>query len=824
MYQQLQQLNHYPYSYLEMGYLNKKNQNFDGEKHKLKLSQCLNRGMTQQSEKGIYTKSSDQIWNEIEDIVIKTVITIQPQLQHYYRSCQPKEPDLCYELLGFDIILDRKLKPWLLEVNHLPSFNSDTQTDEQVKYELIRDVFNILNLSIEHRKKIYKEMKADQMRQAQQNGCYKRLNVREHVERVRFDPATVAKLNPSNKFRLIYPKPNGDDQYEKYQKKAHEIWQMTTGTFRQIQAQSQVKEPKKKKTLKSRHRKQSQILLQQQTAEQIVNEELNDPLDHRMISDNEQYDQNITLADVNKGEKLLDNDDTIKVMSPMTENQDSISLLKERRQIPGVSTSMQTSHNFFDKRQSYQPKIQQQSQQAISSLQPKISKQNSQRQSLKQNIIRQTQSNPRPPNQGRQNQTATSMFNQIKHKGGDLIKSNEVLTQQQTEELLKVDKFKDENNSANKILENTINGPNQNLNESDIMHKLQMNNGQLKYKEYCKALIDDFNQAYYKSQYYNGLNGISQTSSNNPQQNLQNQTQNTQITDNTRSISQGVSLANSNINTLIIQPQNVVNGSQNSTFNTFYNHNFATNIPSGNLNSQNQYMKKLKHVIHSNANRSNAGGGILGRQNRQGMLIGSLVSPGNHYRQIQSKTNPFQQQVVKSKEDLAILNMALNQRVLMRSDSIQNKQNAGITNNAAVVDMAPINLSAGIIDFKVQYKKQHKRFHPTSASQNGPGIQGQFLKNQQKALLNQQKLQKNHISPKLKLQWINESADLVNYITHNEENQKEVNQQINNKNKREQKNSRILSIENYAQDRNLDRLKEYEKKLQQNFSYQQQSQ
>jgi hypothetical protein len=62
---------------------------------------------------------------------------------------------------------------------------------------------------------------------------------------------------------------------------------------------------------------------------------------------------------------------------------------------------------------------------------------------------------------------------------------------------------------------------------------------------------------------------------------------------------------------------------------------------------------------------------MLGRQNRQGMLIGSLVSPGNHYRQNQNKTNPFQNSsVVKSKEDLAVLNMAMNQRVLLRSDSI----------------------------------------------------------------------------------------------------------------------------------------------------------
>ena len=79
------------------------------------------------------TRSSKEIWAEIEEIVVKTIITVQPQLQHIYRSCQTKEPDCCFELLGFDIMLDQKLKPWMLEVNHTPSFGVDTKIDLEVK-------------------------------------------------------------------------------------------------------------------------------------------------------------------------------------------------------------------------------------------------------------------------------------------------------------------------------------------------------------------------------------------------------------------------------------------------------------------------------------------------------------------------------------------------------------------------------------------------------------------------------------------------------------------------------------------------------------------
>jgi len=39
----------------------------------------------------------------------------------------------CFEVLGLDIMLDSKLQPWLLEVNHSPSFTVDTPLDFQIK-------------------------------------------------------------------------------------------------------------------------------------------------------------------------------------------------------------------------------------------------------------------------------------------------------------------------------------------------------------------------------------------------------------------------------------------------------------------------------------------------------------------------------------------------------------------------------------------------------------------------------------------------------------------------------------------------------------------
>jgi tubulin polyglutamylase TTLL6/13 len=61
-----------------------------------------------------------------------------------------------FHILGFDIMLDAKCKPYLLEVNHSPSFSTDSPLDEKVKGDLIRDTITLLGLS-RHRKALYKK-------------------------------------------------------------------------------------------------------------------------------------------------------------------------------------------------------------------------------------------------------------------------------------------------------------------------------------------------------------------------------------------------------------------------------------------------------------------------------------------------------------------------------------------------------------------------------------------------------------------------------------------------------------------------------------------
>ena len=102
----------------------------------------------------------DVLFKKINDIVVKTIISAEPLLWNGIEMYVPntyqfdtssqidtkKKNNNCFELLGFDILVDQQLKPWLLEVNLSPSLNTDTQLDFKVKGGLIADLFSLVGI------------------------------------------------------------------------------------------------------------------------------------------------------------------------------------------------------------------------------------------------------------------------------------------------------------------------------------------------------------------------------------------------------------------------------------------------------------------------------------------------------------------------------------------------------------------------------------------------------------------------------------------------------------------------------------------------------
>jgi tubulin polyglutamylase TTLL5 len=76
---------------------------------------------------------------------VKTVISVESQM---FSSAQMHVPykNNCFDLLGFDVLIDDSLNAWLLEVNLSPSLNCDSPLDQKIKGEMLADLFTMLGI------------------------------------------------------------------------------------------------------------------------------------------------------------------------------------------------------------------------------------------------------------------------------------------------------------------------------------------------------------------------------------------------------------------------------------------------------------------------------------------------------------------------------------------------------------------------------------------------------------------------------------------------------------------------------------------------------
>ncbi|XP_037947444.1 tubulin polyglutamylase ttll6 isoform X2 [Teleopsis dalmanni] len=86
-----------------------------------------------------------QLMANIEDLIIKSILACSQTVIAACRMFVPSGNN-CFELYGFDILVDNSLKPWLLEVNLSPSMGVDSGLDTRVKACLLTDLLTCVGI------------------------------------------------------------------------------------------------------------------------------------------------------------------------------------------------------------------------------------------------------------------------------------------------------------------------------------------------------------------------------------------------------------------------------------------------------------------------------------------------------------------------------------------------------------------------------------------------------------------------------------------------------------------------------------------------------
>ena len=82
-------------------------------------------------------KATDACFAAVELLVIHSLLAVQKVIMNDKH---------CFEMYGYDILIDDQLKPWLIEVNASPSISADTPKDYDLKFGLLDDVYAIIDV------------------------------------------------------------------------------------------------------------------------------------------------------------------------------------------------------------------------------------------------------------------------------------------------------------------------------------------------------------------------------------------------------------------------------------------------------------------------------------------------------------------------------------------------------------------------------------------------------------------------------------------------------------------------------------------------------
>ncbi|KAL0487641.1 tubulin polyglutamylase TTLL5 [Acrasis kona] len=88
----------------------------------------------------------EKLMDDIRDLIVKTMISVEERINYKTKTVLDKRIDSCFELYGFDVMIDADLKPWLIEVNIMPSLSCSSPLDRKIKFKVLSELFHIVGV------------------------------------------------------------------------------------------------------------------------------------------------------------------------------------------------------------------------------------------------------------------------------------------------------------------------------------------------------------------------------------------------------------------------------------------------------------------------------------------------------------------------------------------------------------------------------------------------------------------------------------------------------------------------------------------------------
>ena len=183
--------------------------------------------------------SKEKVWNEIRDVVVKSVLCAENEMVQSVRKFV-KNRNMCFDLMGYDILLDKNFKPWIIEINHSPSMAPLTEMENRIKYAMLHDYFVLADLTLKDREPL-REIVSTFQEKLKELKTNEPLYCLEDFENL--DKLNVARLSDRDIFTLVnawmenerkggferlFPAPDMKEKYGQFYKKnrnvLHELW------------------------------------------------------------------------------------------------------------------------------------------------------------------------------------------------------------------------------------------------------------------------------------------------------------------------------------------------------------------------------------------------------------------------------------------------------------------------------------------------------------------------------------------------------------------------------------------------------------------------